>query len=386
MKRLIITFLLLIIAVSIARSQEGRNWRLNGHLQSLHNAWIPPKTSSWQTMTELNNRIDFRWYPVSWFSMHIGGRNIFTYGSLVQQGYPFLADYTATDQGWLNLTKLWVSDTSYFFYSNIDRANIKFFHKNFEATVGRQRINWGINTIWTPNDIFNTFNYFNFDYVERPGCDAALLQYYLGPASSLQFAFKLDKDNNITSALMYGLNKWNYDMQFFAGVMEDDYVAGAGWSGQIAGAGFTGEATYFLDRNRWADTNGVVVGSASINYTLRNGLFMSASYLYNSAGTTGPAGWGTALALYVDINAKNFTRARHSVFGQLSYPITPLIKGDLAAIFNPNDKSGYFGPSVDLSLTDNISLLLVGQIFWGTPQTEFGDYGSLFFLRLKWSF
>jgi hypothetical protein len=185
---------------------------------------------------------------------------------------------------------------------------------------------------------------------------------------------------------MYKFNKWNYDFQFFAGVMEQDLVAGAGWSGDIKGAGFTGEASYFLDKDKLADTNGVFVASLGLNYTFRNSLYISGSYLFNSAGTTGPAGFGPLFTLFLDISAKNFTLAKHSIFAQASYPITPLIKADAAVIFNPNDKSGFFGPSVDFSLTDNISLFFISQIFWGDGGTEYGDYGSITYLRLKWSF
>jgi len=371
---------------SLSAQFSERKWSLNGHLQTLNNVWVPPSSGQWQTMTSLTNRLDFRWYPSRSFSLHVGGRNIMNLGQMVQANYPYYGEIATMETGYFELTKQWVSDSSYFIYSNIDRANVKFIAGKFEITAGRQRINWGVNMVWNPNDIFNTFNYFDFDYVERPGCDAVHMQYYTGSTSSLQFAFKLDKDKDITTALMYKFNKWNYDFQFFGGLMEQDLVAGAGWSGDIKGAGFTGELSYFLDKDKNVDTNGVFVGSIGLNYTFSNSLYIAGSYLYNSAGTTGPAGYGNVFTLFLDINAKNFTRARHSVFARASYPVTPLIKVDAAAIFNPNDKSGFFGPSVDFSLTGNISLLLISQIFWGDAWTEFGDYGTLTYLRLKWSF
>ena len=240
--------------------------------------------------------------------------------------------------------------------------------------------------VWTPNDIFNSFNYYDFDYIERPGSDALLLEYYTGAASSVQFAFKVDSANEITSALMYRFNMWGYDFQTFAGVMTTDYTAGLGWSGSLWGAGFTGEATYFIDRGNFADTSGLLVSTLGLNYTFRNSIAISGSYLFNSNGTTGKAGWGSSLFLIADLSPKLFTLAKHSLFAQIGYPFTPLFRGDLSGIWNPNDKSGYFGPSLDLSITDNISLLLLGQIFFGETGAEFGDYGSLYYLRLKWNF
>jgi len=41
---------------------------------------------------------------------------------------------------------------------------------------------------------------------------------------------------------------------------------------------------------------------------------------------------------------------------------------------------------VNISLTDNVDLMLMGQLFWGDDGTEFGDYGKFWYIRLKWSF
>ncbi|MEZ4983057.1 MAG: hypothetical protein R2769_16025 [Saprospiraceae bacterium] len=64
----------------------------------------------------------------------------------------------------------------------LDRLFVQYTYKQFEARLGRQRINWGISTIWNPNDIFNAYNFSDFDYEERPGSDAMLLKYYIGYA------------------------------------------------------------------------------------------------------------------------------------------------------------------------------------------------------------
>ncbi len=391
--RLIFAVVFLMMLTSVLAQDQERDWSLNGHVQGLESVWIPPASSKWMTMTSLYNRLDFRWKPAEIVSVQVGVRNLFNYGQMVTFAYPVYPELVTRDDGLVDMNWLWAKDSLYFLYSNIDRLNVKLKTGNLEATIGRQRINWGINLVWTPNDIFNAFNYFDFDYVERPGCDAILLQYYTGSTASLQFGFKVDRHMyfldsayKVTSALMYRFNRWGYDFQFLGGVMREDAVLGLGWSGQIRGAGFNGEASYFLDKKELFDTTGALVASAELNYTLTNGLFLHGGYLYNSAGTTGPAGWGTALFLTVDISAKNFTRARHSLFAETAYPISPLIRGSVAAIFNPNDKSGFAGPSVDFSLTDNLSLFLIAQVFWGDHLTEFGDNGILVYWRLKWNF
>jgi hypothetical protein len=74
------------------------------------------------------------------------------------------------------------------------------------------------------------------------------------------------------------------------------------------------------------------------------------------------------------------------IFGEVAYPVTPLIRGTLAGIINPYDGSAFAGPSLDISLTDNIGLLLMGQLFFGKEMTEYGGYGQILYGRLKWNF
>ena len=386
MKRYLYLLLLMISYMSITAQGKSNNTSFNGYLQTMEMVWIPPSSSQWLTMNTISNRIDFRWYPSDHFQTYVAIRNIASYGQIPFDFYPYMAELSVKDNGKLNLTKSLVSDSSYYMYTNLDRFYVQYTSGNFEATLGRQRINWGINMVWTPNDIFNSANYFDFDYAEKTGSDALLLQYYTGMASSIQIAAKMDKDDKSTIAAMYKFNRWNYDFQVLAGKMRDDIVLGAGWAGQIKGAGFVGEGTYFRDQNNFSDTTGIFVGSISLNYTFKNSLMLQAALLYNSAGTTDNAGQAGMFALDMEISAKTFTQAKVSTFLQVSFPASPLINISLSGMLNPNDKSGYLGPSVDFSLTDNIGFMFMGQLFMGSDGSEFGDYGSMLFTRLKWSF
>ena len=386
MKRLFLIVLFISSVYTVFAQDKPKSYSLNGYLQSLEMVWIPPITSKWYTMNTISNRFDFRWYPSEHLETYVAMRNIASYGQIPFEFYPFMADLSVKDNGKLNLTHSIAQDSSYYLYTNFDRFYLQYTNGNFELTIGRQRINWGINMVWTPNDIFNSANYFDFDYIERAGSDAIHLQYYTGMTSSIQFAANIDKNDKSTIAAMYKFNKWNYDFQLLAGKMKDDLMIGAGWTGQIGGAGFSGEGSYFKDKDNFSDTTGIFIATASINYTFKNGLFLQSSLLYNSAGTKDKAGQQNMFALDMEISAKFFTMARFSTFIQLTYPLSPLINTSLSGMFNPNDKSGYIGPSLNVSLIDNIGVMFMGQIFIGGDGTEFGDYGSMLFTRLKWSF
>ncbi len=409
----IIIALSTVFYININSSQAQSKLRVTGFGEYLNNTWIPSDTyktfgfDSWQNQSTIYNRINIWWTPTNSLEFHTGIRNNFTFGPLINTYSKFIdyAEIATFDDGYMDLTWKISGDDNNILYTNLDRLYAKFTHEKFEITVGRQRINWGTNLVWNPNDIFNAFNYFDFNYIERPGSDAVLLQYYTGDFSSLQLAGKLNyqteiadslstkKTLKLTAAAMYKFNHWSYDFQFFGGVMHDDVTAGLGWSGNIGGAGFSGELSWFRDMNKFSDTSGIIIASVSANYIFKNQLMADVSFIYNSNGSTDKAylnqngllgSFSTIMSS--SLNVKNLTPSRFDVFAQVSYPATPLINVSLSGMFNPYDKSSYAGPSATFSLTDNISLMLVGQIFMGDKLTEFGDFGQMYFLDLKWSF
>lgn len=411
----LVLFVCVIILISSMplQSKAQKKVRATGFFEYLNNTWIPSSTYSqlgfntWQNQSTIYNRINLWYNPNDKIEFHTGLRTNFTFGPLVAQ-YNTLFDYAklATyDDGYLDLTWKISSDNSNVLYQNMDRLFASFTFQKLEVTIGRQRINWGTNLVWNPNDIFNAFNYFDFNYIERPGSDALRLQYYTGDFSSIEFAAKLSYRNiltdsstieeklSITSAALYRFNAGGYDFQVFGGYMLTDITAGLGWSGNIGGAGFTGEVSWFRDADNFADTSGQVIASISGNYIFKNQIMINLSAIYNSEGATGPAYesmggiTGSLNTLFSSsLNVKNLTPSRLDIFAQVSYPATPLINVSLSGMLNPYDMSAYIGPSVNFSLTDNISLMLVGQLFFGDKLTEFGDYGQMYFIDLKWNF
>lgn len=384
MKRLL-SILAFVFCSSVLIGQNANSFTASGFLEYSNTTWAPSGRGIWSEQSGFYTRLNLQWQPGNSFSLHAGIRNNFNFGSLMAQFYPFYHNMLSNDAGWMDLTFTLNEDTSYILLSNTDRLFAKWTLDKLEITLGRQRINWGMNMVWNPNDIFNTYNYFDFDYVERPGSDALLLQYFTGDLSSVQLAFKLNRDKELTAALLYKFNLANYDFQLMGGIMNKDFVAGLGWSGQVGGAGFTGETSYFRNTDHFSNSTGQWVTSVGLNYTLNCGLFINTSFLYNSKGTTGNAG-RTNFLFMGNLSPKTLTLSRINVFTEVSYPVTPLIKADLSTIFNPNDHSAFMGPSLDLSLTDNLQLFIMAQLFLGSETSEYGNYGKMIYLKLKGSF
>jgi hypothetical protein len=292
---------------------------------------------------------------------------------------------------------LW--DTKYSIgYLEIDRLYIDYFKDNLETTVGRQRIAWGTCWVWNPTDIFNPLQVLDFDYEERPATDAIRVQYYTGAVTKVDVAYRPAKDpyDQILAGLV-SLNKWNYDFNFIGGMKYKRWLAGFSWAGDIYGAGFRGEVlvsqspdstddnlayyNYFFP-NLLESNEPIISLALSADYTFPNTFYIHTELLYNNIGVTA----NTLLYQPAATSVGLLTPARWNLYQEFSYDITPLLRGSIFGIYNPNDKSYVIVPSLGYSIIANLDLYLISFFFEGEPLTEFGDYGITYYARLKFSF
>ena len=253
-------------------------------------------------------------------------------------------------------------------------------------TIGRQRINWGQTFVWNPNDLFNSYSYFDFDYEEKPGSDAVRLQYYVGDSGKIESSTSINSDNKVTSALLYRFNTHGYDLQFMGGVFtETDYVVGAGWSGSIVGGGFSGEATYYHPIDNFADSTGTVTASIHYDYTFSNSLNLQVEALYNGFGADNMSGLGGVI--FMDLSPKNLFPTKVAVFASGAYDVTPLFRAMLSGMYGPTGNFLYIGPTLTYSMSDTMELSAIGQYFaMDEISSGVANEGSSIFVRLKWAF
>lgn len=384
--------LILISSVFIASGQSSLSF--NGYLKDMHTFYnlkrpvnITPTQSFKNTNFNLvHNRFNFKFYGTGWLTATVELRNRLFAGKFIHD-FPQYADLVEVENEYFDLSWNWAEGDGWFVNTAIDRLYLDIDFEQWNIRVGRQRINWGMNLVWNPNDLFNAFDYLDFDYEERPGTDAVKFTKYTGATSSAELIYQFGGNTDEMSlAGKYMFSKNNYDIQVLGGWVGPDWVIGGGWSGDIKGAGFRGEITHFepFKGNREKSFS-ATVASISADYTFPFSLYIHGSVLYNSHGTTGPAG-GANVLLNNNFSAKMLSMGRWAVFTQVSYPFTPLFSGDLASIINPCDRSFFIGPGFTISMLDNLDLLLTGQLFSGEEGTEFGDLGYFLFARIKWSF
>lgn len=387
-----IVMMLLFPLWLIAQESRPRSWELKGYLDDLQMVQFSEADEPWTFDNQLNNRLDFTWSPAGWFRTGAGMRNRFIFGQSLSEN-PDAKGSLTFDPGLVNMTWDLGSSASYLLMTEIDRAWVSFIAGRAEMTIGRQRINWGQTTVWNPDDIFNTYSYYDIDYPERPGSDALRLQVFPSSASTVEMAASWNYQGKITVAGLGRFNVKGYDIQFLAGLVGDqDWAVGTGWSGNLAGAAFRGEAVYYQPKENFSDTSGVLLATVGADYTFRNSLALAFQVFYNQL----PPGYrpDNLLSLYqAPLSPKTLSFAEWNIFLQGSYPVTPLFNVSLGLIYFPDLDGFYIGPTFGYNLEQNIGLDLFVQYFDG----RFRNMGPLndqiyhfksfmAALRLKWSF
>lgn len=332
---------------------------------------------------QIHNRLNFRYQPSNKLYFEIGLRNRLFWG-YQQSNFPRLYEDLDADMGMADLSwTIWNDNTA--MVSVIDRLYGQWTSSKWDIRVGRQRINWGQNTVWNPNDIFNQYNYLDFDYEERRGTDAVNIQYFLSGFKSLELAVAPGRSaDSLVAAIRYRFPIKLYDFQVFSGTYFTDVVGGFGWSGSIKNAGFKGEVTYYQPTVDIRQSN--LLFSPSIDYSFKNSMYVQLGYLYNENGSNSTAGLFQVSGGQV-LEAKNLFPFRSSYFAQWSYPFHPLWSVDFSAIGTTNGSATILIPSISYNWKQNIDLLLLTQLYLGEDFQ--GDYNLLsnsLFTRISYSF
>jgi len=385
-----LTIITILIALSLSNFAQDeipkqRNWTLNGYVKYMQTISFQEIDKDWVTDNVLHNRLNFNWNINNNFTFNAQMRNRVFYGETVTDfsQYP---DIVNQETGYFDLSFIVFEGKSVFMQSTFDRFYLDYNIKNVQITIGRQRINWGQTFVWNPNDLFNSYNFFDFDYEEKPGSDAVRIQFYPSYSSKLDLVVKVDNNSKVTAAGLYRFNHWSTDIQVLAGYYaETDYVLGAGFSGSLFKGGLRGEVSYFHPKDNFSDTTGTIVMSLGYDYTFKNSLMIQFEGLYNGYGKKS-SDFNMLDFYFMQLTPQNLSLTEFSFMGQVTYPFTPLFNGTFSAMYSPNDKSLYLGPSLNYSIKDNFELSFFTQYFTSETPVDEGGKGVFLYWRIRWSF
>jgi len=373
---------------------KPKKWDLSGYvkymtsLYFIHNSPpLPPLIVLQDNL--IHNRINFKWYISDAFTFKADLRTMVFFGEATKLRPNYGATIVTGDSiknGYRDYFSWAILDTTdVVIHTILDRFYFQYSKGDWDIRLGRQRINWGINTIWNPNDIFNAYSFTDFDYEERPGSDALRVQYFTGVASSIELAVKVfTKVENITAGFLWKTNKWDYDFQVLAGILGQDIVLGGGWAGHIKGAGFKGEFSYFLNYADTTTNRHSFTGTLSVDYIFKSQTYLVAGFMYNMNGATKI---NTSQLFLYNASAKNLYPYRYSIFLTVMHPITQMFNAGATVVYSPGeDHSLFISPTFSYSIKENWDISLVGQIALNKSGDWYISPTQVFFLRLKFSF
>lgn len=390
MKNLVCIVVLLGLFLQVAFSQEEspKNWALSGYIKNLQTLYFlnePLFPGSGETFFQdnlIHNRLNFSYFINEEFTFKADLRTRIFYGEFVKLDPNFGKMVDNANNDYLDLSLVVLDDDAWVIHTMLDRLYFEFVKNNWEIRLGRQRVNWGINTVWNPNDIFNAYAFTDFDYEERPGSDALRVKYYTGFASSVEIVAKLFDDwDKATIGALWKWNKWNYDFQILAAWVENDLAFGGGWAGNIKNASFKGEFTYFHSTKSGIKNN--VAATFGVDYSFSNSFYINGGFLYNHLGSSSD---DISNLFTFELSSRNLYPYKYALFGQWSYPFSPLLNGGMAIIYSPVRVHPLFvNPSITLSIKENWDLDLIGQIVFNRDE-KYTSPLQVAFLRLKFSF
>jgi len=382
------------IQLNALSQKKEKSYTIKGYVKSLQSVniiddplFVAVLGSKAITSNFLHNRLNFKWYINDNITYATDLRTRFFWGEALKTGF-LSAENIGSDVGITDLSfNVFKNDYS-LLNTQIDRLWLNWYKDKWEVRIGRQRINWGINIAFNPNDLFNTYNFFDFDYEERPGADAIKVTYNPNFNSSFEFAFsppKIDSTFNLNksvSAIKYSFNKWNYDFQVIGGYYKTDVALGIGWAGNIKNGGFKGEATYFIPTA--AD------GKDNLNIALTydnvfGKIYFQVATLYNLKGSTSSGIGELALLTNTNLSPKNLFPFKYTFLTSGIITLNPLNTITAAVIYSPGANALILTPSFSHSIANNWSIDCFVQSFF-LEQEKFKHFTSNATLRLRWSF
>lgn len=378
-------FLLLTLS-GLAQEEENRQPKveLHGYLKDLQGVSFKNRIDSLNSVNLLHNRLNFKLNFSPKVSARVEMRNRIFWGDQVKQ-IPGFGKLINQYNGFVNLSHLWVNKTNFVVHSVVDRMLLQYQSEKWDIKLGRQRINWGINTIWNPNDIFNAYNFLDFDYEERTGNDAIRIQHYLKNNSTLELAYKPGRHKNETIAgILYKFNKQKYDMQVVSGIFNHDIVIGGGWAGNIKKAGFKGELCYFHPQKNFTDTSGVLSFSIMADQTFKNDWYLSFAALFNSK----PSGLqGLNGGIYSsNLSAKELFPYKYTFYAGVMKAVNPINSFSFSIIYSTEKNTLILFPNYTWNAAKDLDLDITAQSFFAKEFDGYRAQGTSIFIRAKWSF
>lgn len=373
--------LFLLSAMLTLNAQDTIRMELNGYVNNL---WTYNFVEDELFMDYLlHNRLKYRLYTPKDINVVIDIRSRMFIGDQPKLASNFPEQLDQTND-YFDLSLHSKGGRNILFHTMIDRFYLEWLKGDWEIRAGRQRINWGLSLAWNPHDLFNTYSFYDFDHVERPGSDALRVTRYFGMDKKLEFAIKPgDNLDELTTAFLYKWNAKTYDFQIISGKTDQDIVAGFGWAGSVGNSGFKGEMTLVYPYEKNTQLNTAFIVNLGIDHAFQNNLYFNYSILFNSDGSDDL----TSQEIFDVSNYRNLSPFKFSFLLQHNYVLRERYSLGLSTIYFPGKRNAIFlSPSFQFTIIDDWDIAVLSQFYFDKILGDYEAVVKAFYLRLNYSF
>ncbi len=227
-----------------------------------------------------------------------------------------------------------------------------------DISVGRQIINYGVGTLFSPIDAFSTPALSDLNY-ERSGSDVIRLELPFGDLSGLDAVTTVsDTLSGLDSAVKLYTNIADYDIAavgLYRGV-DRGLIGGLDFKGDLV-LGIHGEAVQHFLFDPWKS---YFEGMFGADYSFSGKLFLSAEYYYNGD----PAAPGSLSPVEV-ASAQRVFLNQHYLYSDVRYLLTDLASVGVSGVFDLSAGSVLGTAQYAYNIAQNADLLAYVRCFWG---------------------
>jgi hypothetical protein len=304
----------------------------------------------------------------------------------------------------------------------IYRGFLRFEAGPFEASIGRQRIPWGVGRLWNPADRFNAIGPLAIERDQVRGVDAVAARWNF---SGFDYAEAVYQPNSRSEDAAYGLRlhgtRGEVDVSLLGGRWESDWGAGFDVAANVGDAALRMEFMWtHPTRDVWPigapapdRLDDFVQAVVSLDYSIPigKGLYVLVEHLYNGnslgfgggrpgvllpffeSTATPPPGVPAAAGPFVGPaspavfgGSRVISNASHQTGLQLGYDVTPIIRADFLTLVDWNGGSVVFAPILAFSPIGSVELTLGAQLFAGPRLSQYGSQEHLGYFMAEWFF
>lgn len=279
----------------------------------------------------------------------------------------------------LDLDKVSVDSDHLYLRHSIYRAYIKYYQPEFQATVGKQAVDWGKLRFYSPLDVFNPVGPLALEPDERIGVDAVNINWAPESFAGINaVAAPGENDEKSGGGVRVYKKISTYDLALIVSSMRKNETYGVSFDGYIKSAGFRGEIAHVnQDNKRQFPRVGL-----GVDYTFTEKFYGLIEQFYNGGSENDTANFYSSY-----LSAREIMSVEHNLTSTwLKYAVTPLLNFNNYVLYDWDGKSVAFNPEFVYNIRQNADLRVGSQFYWGNANTEFGEYQNTYYAEFKWFF